>query len=204
MGAATGYDSYRMEQWCRLPAAGPPPIFENYDEHEAGIQQLIDYEIIDDPTKIYWDIRLSKRFPTIEFRVADVCATIDEAVMQAGLCRAIAQTAYQEVKNSKPYPKVRTSTLRAAMWQAARHGLSDRLIDFDQGKTLLAKEVVGNLLNKLRPALEQNGDWVTISEVVDTTLTNGNAAQRQKQVYQETQSFESVVDYLIQETAKDV
>ena len=72
------------------------------------------------------------------------------------------------------------------------------------GKTLLAKEVVGNLLNKLRPALEQNGDWVTISELVDTTLTNGNAAQRQKQVYQETQSFESVVDYLIKETAKDV
>lgn len=204
MGAETGYDSYRMEQWCRLPAAGPPPLFENYDEHEAGIQQLIDYEIIDDPTKIYWDIRLSKRFPTIEFRVADVCATIDEAVMQAGLCRAIAQTAYQEVQSNKPYPKVRTSTLRAAMWQAARHGLSDRLIDFEQSNTLPAKSVVGNLLDKLRPALEQNGDWETISELVNTTLTNGNAAQRQKQVYKETQSFESVVDYLIKETAKDV
>ena len=202
IGEQTGYDSYRMEQWCRLPAAGPPPLFETYDEHEAAVQQLIDYEIIDDPTKIYWDIRLSKRFPTIEFRVADVCATVDEAVLQAGLCRAIAQTAYQDTHNNSPYPKVDTSLLRAGMWQAARYGLSDRLIDFEQEKTLPAKTVINNLLNKVRPALEQNGDWETISELISKTLQNGNAAQRQKQVYQETQSYESVVDYLIRETAQ--
>jgi glutamate---cysteine ligase / carboxylate-amine ligase len=120
MGAETGYDSYRMEQWCRLPTAGPPPLFESYTEHEAAIAQLIGYGLVDEPTKIYWDIRLSKRFPTIEFRVADVCATVDEAVLLAGLCRAIAQSAYQDMQSNKPYVKAQTSLLRSAMWQAAR------------------------------------------------------------------------------------
>ena len=201
VGSETGYDSFRMEQWCRLPAAGPPPLFQDYDEHEAAIEQLIRYDIVDDPTKIYWDIRLSKRFPTIEFRVADVCATVDEAVLQAGLCRAIAQTAYENTQSNKPYPKVRTVTLRAAMWQAARHGLSSQLIDFKAQKTRPASEVVTDLLDQVRPALEQNGDWEEISELVDRLLREGNAAQRQRQVYKKTGSYAAVVDALIQETA---
>lgn len=204
VGEETGYDSFRMEQWCRLPAAGPPPLFQDYDEHEAAIEQLINYEIVDDPTKIYWDIRLSKRFPTIEFRVADVCTTVDEAVLQAGLCRAIAQTAYENVRSNTPYPKVRTTTLRAAMWQAARHGLSGHLIDFAAQKTCPASEVVVDLLNKVRPALDQNGDWEEISELVGRILKEGNAAQRQRQVYKNTGSYEAVVDALIQETAQRV
>ncbi len=201
VGEETGYDSFRMEQWCRLPAAGPPPLFQDYEEHEAAIAQLIDYEIVDDPTKIYWDIRLSKRFPTIEFRVADVCATVDEAVLQAGLCRAIAQTAYEDVHSNTPYPQVHTSTLRAAMWQAARHGLSGQLIDFEAEKTRPASEVVVNLLNKVRPALEQNDDWEEISELVSRIIREGNAAQRQRQVYKSTGSYQAVVDSLIRETA---
>lgn len=204
VGEETGYDSFRMEQWCRLPAAGPPPLFQDYDEHEATIKQLISYEIVDDPTKIYWDIRLSKRFPTIEFRVADVCATVDEAVLQAGLCRAIAQTAYEDAHSNTPYPQVHTSTLRAAMWQSARHGLSDRLIDFEAEKTRPASEVVVSLLNKVRPALEQNGDWEEISELANRILREGNAAQRQRQVYARTGSYQSVVDSLIRETAEAV
>lgn len=203
MKSATGYDSYRMEQWFRLPAAGPPPIFESYNEHETTVEQLIKYGIVDDPTKIYWDIRLSKRFPTIEFRVADVCATVDEAVLQAGLCRAIAQTAYDEAQSNKPYPKIRTNTLRAAMWQAARYGLGGQLIDFDADEPRPAKETINAMLQKVRPALEQNGDWDEISGLLESVLKNGNAAQRQRQVYEETQSFEAVVDYLIAETEKE-
>ena len=185
MQSATGYDSYRMEQWSRLPAAGPPPLFESYDERNAVVQQLMDYEIIDDPTKIYWDIRLSDRFPTIEFRVADVCATIDETVLQAGLCRAIAQTALSEAKANKPYPKIRTATLRAAIWQAARYGLSGKLIDFEANKPRPAKTTINALLQKVRPALEQNGDWEEVSGLLARVLEHGNGAQRQRQAYQE-------------------
>ncbi len=202
MGQKTGYDSYRMEQWWRLPSAGPPPIFADYAEHNAVIQQFVDYGIVDEPTKIYWDIRLSERYPTVEFRVADVCATVDEAVMLAGLCRAIAQTAYDDHVTKKDYPKVRPSVLRAAMWQAARYGLGGELIDFELNQALPAAQTVKHLLNRIRPALEKAGDWDEVSELVETTLTQGNAAQRQRKVYQQTQSCESVVDFLIEETAR--
>ena len=202
MGQKTGYDSYRMEQWWRLPSAGPPPIFENYAEHNAVIQQFVDYGIVDEPTKIYWDIRLSERYPTVEFRVADVCATVDEAVMLAGLCRAIAQTAQADHLADNNYPQVRPSVLRAAMWQAARYGLGGKLIDFELNKSLPARQTVENLLQRIRPALEKVGDWEEVAELVETTLTKGNAAQRQRRVYEETESCKAVVDFLIEETAK--
>ena len=63
--------------------------------------------------RFYWDIRLSERYPTVEFRVADVCATVDEAVMLAGLCRAIAQTAQADHLADNNYPQVRPSVLRS-------------------------------------------------------------------------------------------
>lgn len=202
MGQKTGYDSYRMEQWWRLPSAGPPPIFADYAEHNQVIQQFVDFGIVDEPTKIYWDIRLSERFPTVEFRVADVCATVDEAVMLAGLCRAIAQVAYDDCRADKDYPQVRPSVLRAAMWQAARYGLDGELIDFEKNKSLPAKKTVEHLLERVRPALEKAEDWEEVSRLVKTTLSRGNAATRQKQVYDKTKSCESVVDFLIGEMGK--
>lgn len=202
MGQKTGYDSYRMEQWWRLPSAGPPPIFADYAEHNQVIQQFVDYGIVDEPTKIYWDIRLSERYPTVEFRVADVCATVDEAVMLAGLCRAIAQMAYDDHFTGKDYPQIRPSVLRAAMWQAARYGLDGELIDFELNKSLPARKTIDNLLKRIRPALEKSGDWEEISGLVEKILADGNAAQRQRQVYEKDKNCESVVDFLIGETMK--
>ncbi|MBE9076396.1 carboxylate-amine ligase [Romeria aff. gracilis LEGE 07310] len=200
----SGYNSYRMELWCRLPTAGPPPLFDSYDEHNALIDQMIAAGITDDPTKIYWDIRLSQRFPTIEFRVADVCATVDEAVMQAGLCRAIAQTCYQDWQAKRPYPKVRSEMLRGAIWCAARYGLKGKLVDFESDQPLPAIEAVQKLLVKVRPALEQHGDWEEVSSLVKRTIRQGNAAQRQRQTYEKTGSHAAVVDSLIRETAAGV
>ena len=202
MGQKTGYDSYRMEQWWRLPSAGPPPVFADFAEHNAVIQQFIDYGVVDEPTKIYWDIRLSERFPTVEFRVADVCSTVDEAVMLAGLCRAIAQSAYDANLAGEDYPQVRPSVLRAAMWQAARYGLGGELIDFRTGKSGAAAQTVKEFLDYLRPALEKARDWEEVSGLVRETLEKGNAAQRQRKVYEEKESCEDVVDFLIGETAK--
>jgi glutamate---cysteine ligase / carboxylate-amine ligase len=76
------------------------------------------------------------------------------------------------------------------------------LIDFERQKSLPAATVVQNLLKKIRPNLEQMGDWEEISTLAYSVLQAGNAAQRQKRVYAQTQSYEAVVDFLIDETAK--
>lgn len=200
LGHDTGYHSYRMELWGRLPTAGPPPHFINYDDYRGFIQQLIQTNITDDPTKIYWDIRLSERFPTVEFRVADVCGTVDEAVMFAGMIRALAQTCYQEAQAHKPYPEIRPELLKAAMWQAARYGTQGELIDFTALQPIAASNSIHALLNAIRPVLELHNDWERVSRQVEMILSEGNSAQRQRQVYKSAGTYQAVVDYLVEQT----
>ncbi len=204
LGRDTGYHSYRMELWCRLPTAGPPPHFRNYDDYKNFIQQLINTDITDDPTKIYWDIRLSERFPTVEFRVADICGTVDEAVMFAGIVRALAQTCYQDFQANRPYPEIRSELLKAAMWQAARYGTQGELIDFENLQPIVATDSIHSLLDYIRPVLEKHNDWLTVSQQIKHILSAGNSAQRQRQIYQQTGDCKAIVDYLIQQTMNGI
>ncbi len=198
-GRDTGYDSYRMALWCGLPTAGPPPLFQDYADYKQFIQQLIDTEITDDPTKVYWDIRLSERFPTVEFRMSDVCSRVEDAVMLAGLLRAIAYTCYRDALNEQPFPPVKGEMLKAAMWQSARYGLAGNLIDFRTMQPTPGKSLVDSLLAYVKPALQQFGDWELVSEQINLILTHGNGAQRQRQAYEAAGSHEAVVDQLIAE-----
>ena len=204
LGRDTGYHSYRMELWCRLPTAGPPPHFKNHDDYQAFIQQLIDTDITDCPTKIYWDIRLSERFPTIEFRVADVCGTVDEAVMFAGIVRALVQTCYRDYCDHRTYPEIRSELIKAAMWQAARYGTQGELIDFTALSPVVATDSIQALLNHIRPALEDHNDWDIVSQQVERILTEGNSAQRQRHIYQTSGNYQAVVDYLVEQTMQGV
>ncbi|MGB3573165.1 MAG: carboxylate-amine ligase [Phormidesmis sp.] len=198
-GKDTGYDSYRMALWCGLPTAGPPPLFEDYADYQQFVQQLIDTEITNDPTKVYWDIRLSERFPTVEFRMSDVCSRIDEAVMLAGLLRAIAYSCYQDALNDRPFPQVKGEMLKAAMWQAARYGLDGNLIDFRTMQSTPGKSLMASLLESVKPALQHFGDWALVSEQVNNILTHGNGAQRQRQIYEAAGGYEAVVDRLTED-----
>ncbi len=92
LGSDTGYASFRTELWTRFPTAGPPQLFASRAEYEALVRALVATGSIEDATKIYWDVRLPERVETVEFRVTDVCMTIDEAVMVAGLVRGLVRT----------------------------------------------------------------------------------------------------------------
>src|SRR5919202_6860329 len=91
LGSDTGYASFRTQLWGRFPMAGPPHLFASRAEHDALVRALVATGSIEDATKIYWDVRLPERVETIEFRVTDVCMTVDEAVMVAGLVRGLAR-----------------------------------------------------------------------------------------------------------------
>ena len=200
-GKDTGYDSYRMALWSRLPTAGPPPFFSDYKDYQGFIQQLINTGITDDPTKVYWDIRLSERFPTVEFRMSDICGSVDEAVMLAGLVRALAHTCYQDILAEQAAIPVKGEMLKAAMWQASRYGLGGELIDFRKMQPVSAKASVEALLKYVRPALVTYGDEAVVIGEVNRILAEGNSAQRQRQIYEETGSLESVVDEITRRSA---
>lgn len=201
-GRDTGYDSYRTELWCRLPAAGPPPPFSNYSEYTDFVDALIQAGVIRDTSNLYWDIRLSQAFPTIEFRIADVCMTIDEAVMLAGLIKALVRTHYEAHQASKPYPLVKSELLKAIHWNAARYGTSADLIELAPVKAVAAATYIEQLLSSLQPALEAEGDWDTVAPIVRQVMTRGNGATRQRQWFQ-AGGWQAVVDRLVEQAAID-
>ena len=204
LGTDTGYASYRTEIWSRWPISGPPLVFESLAEYKTLVQALVATKSVEEATKIYWDVRLSERFPTIEFRVTDVCQTIDEAVMVAGLVRALARTCYEQAMHDKPFPVVRHELIRAAHWRAARYGLDEDLIDVSAMKTVPARELVESLLTFVRPALEEYGEWEEVSSLVQEIVQHGTGAARQRAVYKQTGRLEDVVDLIVKETAEGI
>ncbi len=202
LGRDTGYASYRTQVWSRLPTAGPPAPFTSLAEHDALVRALVETGSALDVASVYWDIRLPERLETVEIRVADVCSRIDEAVMLAGLARALVRTCRERAERGEPYPRTRPELLRAAHWAASRHGLDAGLVDVEAGRTGPAREVVEKLLAFARPALEEHGDWEEISMLAYDTLERGNGARRQRGAYERTGRLEDVVDMLIEETAQ--
>lgn len=200
-GRDTGYDSFRTELWSRLPTAGPPPYLASYGEYEAMVQGLIQAGAMPDVTKLYWDIRLSHDFPTLEFRIADVCMTVDEAVMLAGLTKALVRTCYEASRASVPYPPVKSELLKAAHWNAARYGLDADLIDLRAPVAVPAKTFIEQFLDYLKPALEAAGDWEIVAPLVRQVVQQGNGASRQREWLEQTGDWQQVVDRLIEQTA---
>jgi carboxylate-amine ligase len=202
LGVDTGYASFRTEIWRRWPMAGTPQVFASRAEYDRLVQALIETESISDATKIYWDVRPSARFETVEFRVTDVCMTLDEAVMIAGLARSLAQTCYAQAVRDEPIKHARPELLRAAKWRAARYGLDADLIDTETERALTAAALVEKLLALVRPALEESGEWDEISALVRETLRRGTGATRQRAAYARAGRLEDVVDLIVAETSR--
>lgn len=204
VGDDTGYASFRTIMWSRWPTSGQPQLFRSLDEYHDLLQALIQTGFIEDATKIYWDIRLSERFPTIEFRVTDCCMTVDETVMIVGLIRAIVQTCYARIERNEPAPDVRPEILRAAHWRAARYGIERELVDVVERRSLPATAIIEELLSTLRPALEAEQSWDEIEGKVRETLGRGNGASRQRNSYQQHKRLEAVVDFMVAETMRGI
>ena len=179
-GADSGYASYRSEVWTRWPLTGMPAPLASRAEFDALVSALQAVEALPDATFLYWDVRPSARYETLEFRAADACLTVDDAVMVAGLWRAIARAAVGESEAGLAPPVLRQELVDAARWRAARYGVEGSLVDLTEGRTAPAAEVVDRMLGHLRPALEAAGDWDEVSGLVERTMAGGNGAVRQR------------------------
>ena len=179
-GDDTGYASYRSEVWTRWPLPGMPEPLASRAEFDGLVAALQAVEALPDASFLYWDVRPSARFETLEFRAADACLTVDDAVLVAGLWRALARTCAEEARRGVPARYVRPELLGAARWRAARYGVEGTLVDLELGRSAPACEVVARLLSHLRPALEEDGDWDEVSAAVERVLSGGNGAVRQR------------------------
>jgi carboxylate-amine ligase len=196
----TGYASYRASKWGTVPLSGPPPYFHSQEEYDREIALLVETKSIEDATRIYWDIRLSERFPTIEIRVMDVCLTVDEVVTVTGLIRALVRQCYEQFLRRGTIPQIPREILRVAGWRAARYGLEGELLEAATGRLLPAHELIYRMLDFVRSALEAEGDWQRVSSGITRLLKMGNGAMRQREIYEQTGNMRDVVDYIVSQT----
>jgi carboxylate-amine ligase len=196
-GEDTGYASYRTVLWSRWPSAGPPLAFASAAEYDAVVDGLVASGTVSDPGMVYFDVRPSARYPTLEVRVCDAVPLLDDAVTLAGLARALVLTAVRSAAGTgPPFTPPRPELVRAARWRAARSGLADVLVDPRGTAALPAREVVRALLDHLRPALDELGDQAAVSAGVEAILLRGTSADRQRAVGDPA----AAVDHLIEET----
>lgn len=202
MGESTGYHSFRNRMWQRWPTAGVPGTFRDRAEYDDLVDTLLETGSIDSPARIYWDIRPSRRFDTLEFRVADVCMNVDDAVLVASLSRALSQTCHDRIREGQVPTPVRDELIYSAMWRAARHGDTGDLIDVTARRAMPAYELITSLLQFVRPALESRGEWDEIQRLIAQLRSRGTGASRQLAEFKRTGRMENVVDLILAETAR--
>lgn len=189
--ADSGYASWRSVLWRRWPAAGAPPFFTSPDEYDDAVRMLVDTGVILDKDMIYWDVRPSAEFPTVEVRVADVPATVDETVLLATLIRAAVMTALDSPDDARRLPP---GALRAAYWKAAHDGLSGHALDLIHGRGAVpAREQLGVLVQRVRPALESLGEYEHVVHELDRVATRGNGAMRQLRAWRRRGEVSDVI-----------
>ncbi|MFF3393595.1 glutamate--cysteine ligase [Streptomyces sp. NPDC002669] len=196
-GRDTGYASWRHMMWQRWPVSGPPPYFRDHDEYEALLEGLTVGRALADHRTLFWDVRLSSRYPTIEVRAADVPVTAGESALLAVLVRALTVTALRDVEAGRPCPRPPAELLRAACWRAARDGLRGRDMDPHTGRLSPAGDRVPSLLRRIGPALEETGDRETVVALLDRLAATGTGADRQRAVHARRGSLVDVVDALV-------
>ncbi|MCW2540211.1 MAG: YbdK family carboxylate-amine ligase [Frankiales bacterium] len=182
-GTETGYASFRTVIWGQWPTAGPTELFGGLSEYNALVADLLTSGTILDEGMVYFDARLSRKYPTVEIRVADVCTDVNDGVAIGAICRALVDTVAQQALNGYAAPAIRSELLRVASWGAARYGLTDTLFDSVDRRPVPAADLLDRLLDLVHDALVHNGDLAMVEHAVSRMLTRGTGADRQRRMF---------------------
>jgi carboxylate-amine ligase len=203
-GRDTRYAGYRTQVWARWPAAGPVDLHHSPERYHALVAELIGTGALLDRGMVYFDARLSAKYPTVEVRVADVAQDVRHSVLVAGLARALVDTAVADWHDDRPPTAVPAGVLRAATWRASRFGLQEDLVHPVTGELAAAARVVVDLVDQVTPALRANGDLDLVGEAVDRLLASGTGADHQRRAHARRGSLADVVGVAVEATQGDV
>jgi carboxylate-amine ligase len=178
-GVDTGHASWRSRVWNMWPTSGPAEPFGDADGYRARTQDMVARGAALDPALVNLDVRLSHRYPTVEFRVADVCTDLDDAVVIAALARALV-THFAARAGDPPAPW-RVEELRVAAWRAARFGLADRLVSPVSRELEPAAGVVQELVDLVAGELDDAGDTELVTRGLAALAARGTGAVRQRE-----------------------
>ena len=179
-GRDSGWASWRHRMQARWPTARPPPVCPSAAAYDAVVAGLIHRGAALDEPGVYFLARLSPHYPTVEVRIGDVCLDLDDAVLLAGLVRALVATEIQEVDDGVPVRAAPARRIRAAVLAAARHGLDGPGLDPWSGARAPQRSLLDRLLDHVRDTLAQFGDDQELTALIRRLDQRGTGAARQQ------------------------
>jgi carboxylate-amine ligase len=192
-GADTGHASWRSIQLERWPSLGPSPLLGSGAAYDRTVRTLIASGVMLDESMVLWYARPSATWPTVEVRVGDVCLTVDDTVLVAGLVRGLVATAVADIGAGVPTPEVPDYVVRAAHWNAAHAGLEGTLLDPRRGSARPAWDLVEELVGAVAPALESHGDLAEVHAGLGRLRRDGTGAVRQRRILDRTGDIRAVL-----------
>ena len=195
-GRDTGHASWRSQVWSRWPTAGPAQPFGDVATYRAVSQQMLEWGGGLDEGMLYFDVRLSQHYRTVEIRVADVTTDVEDVTLTALLARALVTT----LATDRTEPTWRGDQLRVAGWRAARTGLAGDLVHPVDGTLVPARQVFHATVDLTRQALTEAGDLDRVQELFEKLVVRGTGAVRQRRVHEERGDLTAVVEDLARRT----
>ncbi|MFC5180743.1 carboxylate-amine ligase [Actinomadura harenae] len=195
-GADTGHASWRTVAGSVWPCSGIPPRMRTPERYLESLETLISTGTIMDAKMVYWDARPSMTWPTLEIRAPDVAMSVEEAVLQAVLARALVKASLRAHEQGLPVPAVRDEVLAPARWRAARDGLEGQALDPRTAELVPAHALLDDLVVHLDDELREAGDLDYVDATLARLRRDGCGAHRQRKVFEERGRFTDVVRYL--------
>ena len=206
-GEDSGLKCYRLAAYNELPRTGLPGRFESWQSYRHTVDVLVRNGVIEDASKIWWDIRPSARFPTLEMRITDVCTRIEDAVCVAALYVSILRMLYRIRRSNQTWRSYPLFLLSENRWRAQRYGVAGTLFDFGKGELVPFRDLIEELLGMVREDAEALGCRPEV-EHARTIVARGTSADRQlahlnrlvSEGASHDEALRGVVDHLIAET----
>lgn len=206
-GENTGLKSYRLAVHQESPRTGLPGRFNSWDEYRQTVEVLVNAGLMEDGSKIWWDLRPSARFPTLEMRITDVVTRIDDAITIAALYVCLCRMLYRLRRANQSWRTYPVFLLEENRWRAQRYGVEGTLFDFGKGMLVPYRELIEEILSLVAEDAEALGCVDEIARA-RSIVAEGTSADRQIEVYDakiragadHDNALRAVVDHLIAET----
>jgi glutamate---cysteine ligase / carboxylate-amine ligase len=210
-GENTGLKSYRLAVFDEMPRTGTPERFASWGEYRRHVDILVGTGLIEDATKLWWDLRPSDRFPTLEMRITDCCTTLDDTLSIAAVFRCLLRMLWRLKRENQRWRLYSRMLIDENRWRAQRYGFDQGLVDFGKGAIVPYAE----LLEEILALVEQDARYFDcVDEVAHAReiLARGTSAHRQLTVFERAladgasrpEALAAIVDWLIAETTRGV
>lgn len=199
VGQDTGLKGYRLKVFERFPRTGIPDAFESLSEYEDYCKLLVKTGCIDNPKKIWWDIRLHPFFDTLEVRVCDAQSRVDDTLAMAALIQAVVAKLFKLLRQNITFRVYRRRLLDENRWRASRYGIDGKLIDFGREAEVETRRLLSELLEFVSTEVDELGSEREMAHI-QSIIKNGTGADRQLAAFHATQDMKAVVDQIVRET----